>query len=262
MGATEPLPLAARVNGSPTGANLAKRYLEEHVAVRLKPTTQERVRIVLRRHILPALGKAPLMAAERAQVVEPQYKLCDRPVTANKAVKVLAHMYPLSEGWGIPPEACNPCRPVEKYPERRRERFLSDAEFARLGRALDEAVESGSASPTAAAAIDLLMLTGGGKSEVLTLRCTDVDLEAGEIRLADSKTGAKIVHLGDPAIAVLRDLAHEDGNPWVITSPKPGEPLSDVYDQWHRIRCRAGIKDVRLHDLRHNCASLPYSLAA
>ena len=187
MGATEPLPLAARVNGSPTGANLAKRYLEEHVAVRLNPTTQERVRIVLRRHILPALGKAPLMAAERAQVVEPQYKLCDRPVTANKAVKVLAHMYPLSEGWGIPPEGCNPCRPVEKYPERRRERFLSDAEFARLGRALDEAVESGSASPTAAAAIDLLMLTGGGKSEVLTLRCTDVDLEAGEIRLADSK---------------------------------------------------------------------------
>ena len=94
MGATEPLPLAARVNGSPTGANLAKRYLEEHVAVRLKPTTQERVRIVLRRHILPALCKARLMAVERAQVVEPQYKLCDRPVTANKVVKVLAHMYP------------------------------------------------------------------------------------------------------------------------------------------------------------------------
>ena len=34
------------------------------------------------------------MAVERAQVVEPQYKLCDRPVTANKVVKVLAHMYP------------------------------------------------------------------------------------------------------------------------------------------------------------------------
>ena len=75
------------------------------------------------------------------------------------------------------------------------------------------------------------------------------------MRLRDTKTGAKIVHLGDPAIKVLRDLAREDSNPWVITSPKPGEALSDVYDQWHRIRCRAGIKDVRLHDLRHSYAS-------
>ena len=75
------------------------------------------------------------------------------------------------------------------------------------------------------------------------------------MQLRDAKTGAKIVHLGDPAIEVLRDIEREDGNPWVITSPKPGEALSDVYDQWHRIRCRAGIKDVRLHDLRHSYAS-------
>ena len=84
---------------------------------------------------------------------------------------------------------------------------------------------------------------------------TDVDRTAGELRLPNAKTGAKIVHLGDPAIPVLRDLAREDGNPWGITSPKPGEPLSDVYDQWHRIRCRAGIKDLRLHGLRHSYAS-------
>ena len=54
---------------------------------------------------------------------------------------------------------------------------------------------------------------------------------------------------------MLQGLSREDGNPWVITSPKPGEALSDVYDQLHRIRCRAGIKDVRLHDLRHSHAS-------
>ena len=105
------------------------------------------------------------------------------------------------------------------------------------------------------AAIRLLMLTGCRKAEILTLRWEYVDLDRGELRLPDSKTGAKIVHLGDPAIAVLRGIEREDGNPWVITSPKPGEPLSDVYDQWHRIRCRTGIKDVRLHDLRHSYAS-------
>ena len=140
-----PLPLAARVNGGPTVADLAERYLVEYVAVRLKPTTQERVRIVLRRHILPDLGKMLLLTVERSQVVELQQRLCDRPVTANKAVKILSHMYRLGEGWGLVPEGCNPCRSVEKYPERRRERFLTDAEFARLGRALDEAVDSGTA---------------------------------------------------------------------------------------------------------------------
>ena len=51
-----PLPLAARLNGGPTVADLAERYLEEHVEARLKPRTQTSVRGVLRRHILPALG--------------------------------------------------------------------------------------------------------------------------------------------------------------------------------------------------------------
>ena len=69
-----------------------------------------------------------------------------------------------------------------------------------------------------------------------------------------------IVHVSDPAIAVLRGLAREDGNPWVITGAKLGEALSDVYGQWHRIRCRARIKDVRLHNLRHSFASRALAL--
>ena len=171
-----PLPLAARLNGGPTVSDLALQYLEEHVEVRLKPKTQVRVRGVLSDHILPAIGKVPLAAAERSHVIELQQKLSAHPVTANKAVKVLSHMYRLGEGWGLVPEGCNPCRSVEKFPERRRERFLTDTEFARLGQVLDEVVGSGSTSPTAAAAIRLLMLTGCRKSEILTLRWTDVDL--------------------------------------------------------------------------------------
>ena len=75
------------------------------------------------------------------------------------------------------------------------------------------------------------MLTGCRKSEILSLRWEHVDLERGELRLPDSKTGAKIVHLGNPAIVVLRCIDREDGNPWVIAGAKQGEALSDVYDQ-------------------------------
>ena len=257
-----PLPLAARANGGPTVADLAARYLEEHVEVRLKPNTQRQVRGVLHRHILPALGKMPLVAIERAQVVDLQQKLCDRPVTANRAVKVLSHMYRLGEGWGMVPEGCNPCRSVERYPERRRERFLTDAEFARLGRVLDEAVDSGSASPIAVAAIRLLMLTGCRKNEILTLRWTDVDLEAGELHLGDAKAGPRTVHLPPTAVRLLKTLPRREGCPWVF----PGEDREGRFSGggldhvWQTVRTHAELEDVRLHDLRHSFASRALAL--
>ena len=257
-----PLPLAARVNGGPTLADLAAHYLEEHVEVKLKPNTQRQARGVLHRHILPALGKMPLVAIERAQVVDLQQKLCDRPVTANRAVKVLSHMYRLGEGWGMVPEGCDPCRSVEKYPERRRERFLTDAEFARLGRVLSEAVDSCSASPIAVAAIRLLMLTGGRKSEILTLRWTDVDLEAGELHLADAKAGPRAVQLPPTAVRLLEALPRREDCRWVF----PGEDREGrfsgggLHHVWQTVRTNAELEDVRLHDLRHSFASRALAL--
>ena len=257
-----PLPLAARLNGGPTVSDLALQYLEEHVEVRLKPKTQVRVRGVLSSHILPALGKAPVAAAERSHVIELQQKLSAHPVTANKAVKVLSHMYRLGEGWGLVPEGCNPCRSVEKFPERRRERFLTDTEFARLGQVLDEAVGSGSTSPTAAAAIRLLMLTGCRKSEILTLRWTDVDLEAGELKLADAKSGPRAVQLPPTAVRLLESLPRRKDSPWVF----PGKDRDGRYSgggldhAWQTVRARAGLEDVRLHDLRHSFASRALAL--
>ena len=71
----------------------------------------------------------------------------------------------------------------------------------RVGQVLDEALDSGRASPRAVAAIRLLMLTGCRKSEVLTLRWTDVDLEAGELSLGDGKTGPRMVPLEATVVA-------------------------------------------------------------
>ncbi|MYG52186.1 MAG: tyrosine-type recombinase/integrase [Rhodospirillaceae bacterium] len=259
-----PLPLAARAraNGSPTVANLAARYLEDHVEVRLKPRTQVKTRGVLRRHILPALGKMPVEAVERRHAVELHRGLSDRPVTANRAIKTLSHMYRLGEGWGLVPAGCNPCRSIEKYPERGRERFLTDAEFARLGRVLDEAVDAGTVPPEAAAAIRLLMLTGCRKGEVLALRWTDVDLDAGELRLPDAKSGPRAVQLPPPAVRLLEDLPHRAGSPWVF----PGRDRDGHYSAggldraWYAVREAAKLEDVRIHDLRHSFASRALAL--
>ena len=257
-----PLPLAARFNGGPTVADLAERYVEEHVLVRIKPGTQFRVRGMLHNHILPALGRLPLEAVEPSHVSEFHQGLSDRPVTANKCVKVLSHMYRLAAGWGMVPEGFNPCRSVEKYPERSRERFLTDAEFTRLGRVLDEAVDSGSAPLTAVTAIRLLMLTGCRKNEILTLRWADVDLDAGELRLADGKTGPRTVQLPPTAVALLDALPRRDDSPWVF----PGNDRDGRYSgggldhAWRTVRAAAGLEDVRIHDLRHSFASRALAL--
>ena len=87
-------------------------------------------------------------------------------------------------------------------------------------------------------------------------------LEAHELRLADSKTGPRTISLSVEAAEVLAAIPKVPGNPWVIPGARPGQRLSSIFEPWSRVRARAGLDDVRIHDLRHSCASLPYSLAA
>ena len=167
-------------------------------------------------------------------------------------------MFSLAEAWGMAPEGANPCRGVRKYRERRRERFLSPDEYRRLGAMLAEA--EGRASPHALAALRLLMLTGCRLGEILTLRWDDVDRAAGEFRLRDGKTGARMVPLTPTAEAVLDGIPREPGNPWVIAGRAPGTRLASLTAEWYRIRARAGLGDVRIHDLRHSFASRALAL--
>ena len=105
-----------------------------------------------------------------------------------------------------------------------------------------------------------MLLTGCRKSEILGLRWEDVALEEAELRLADSKTGARVVSLSGPAVKLLAGLPHTPGNPWVIPGRKPGTHLRKLDDAWQAVRSRAGLDGVRLHDLRHSFASRALAL--
>ena len=83
----------------------------------------------------------------------------------------------------------------------------------------------------------------------------DVDLAAGEFRLRDGKTGARMVPLTPTVEAVLAEIARAPGNPWVVAGKKPDSRLTSITADWYRLRERAGLDDVRIHDLRHSFAS-------
>ena len=192
---------------------------------------------------------------QRSDIAALHHDMRDTPYQANRTLGVLSKMFNLAELWDIRPDGTNPCRHVKRFREEKRERFLSDIEYQRLGAALKEIEVDGSETAPAIAAVRLLMLTGCRLSEIQKLRWQHVDLGAGELRLPDTKTGAKVVYLGDPAIAVLERIDRRDGNPWVIAGRKPESHLTDLQHPWRRIRARADLDDVRIHDLRHSFAS-------
>lgn len=173
--------------------------------------------------------------------------------TATRTVGLLGSLISFAVRRKMRPD--NPVHGMPRYKDRRRERFLTNEEFARLGAALAEAARNGE-HPSAVAAIRLLALTGCRKSEIVTLQWRDFDRSAGCLRLPDSKTGARVVYLGAAALQELSKLKPAEGNPYVLPGRKPGLPFIGVPHVWQRIRKAAGLPDVRLHDLRHSFASV------
>ncbi len=251
--------LAAPPGGAATVAEIARRYLRGHVELRCKPATEAQYRVAIDRHILPALGALPVAAIGRAEAAALQHRLADRPAAANQAVAVLARLIDHAADWGLAAGE-NPARAIPKYRARRRERFLTDAEFRRLGAALDGLEAGGGLAAGAAAAIRLLALTGCRRNEILRLRWDEVRADAMELALRDTKTGPRTVPLSPEAAAILARLPRVAKNPYVVPGRKTGAPLSGIFLQWRRVRGQAGLDDVRLHDLRHSFASRALAL--
>ena len=235
---------------SPTVAQLAERFLEEYVPVHCKARTQIEYRHAVNRYILPALGSVRVVALTREEVAALHQELKDKPYQANRTLGVLSKMMNLAEAWNLRPDRSNPCYHVRKYKEGKRERFLTEEELQRLGKALDEEEALARAAVTA---YRLLLYTGARLSEIQTLKWEHI--RGNRIHLPDSKTGAKTIPLNGPALEVLAKAERVEGNPYVIVGTREGACLQDLQKPWRRVRKAAGLEDVRIHDLRHTFAS-------
>jgi integrase len=239
--------------GAPSLAEVCGRFLEEYVDKRCKAATRRDYRRVLERYVIPSLGALKAADVQRRHVAELHRQMGRIPYQANRALKVLSKLFNLAEVWGVRPDGSNPCRHVQRYREEQRERFLSEEEIQRLGAVLDQAEREGTQPRAAIAALRLLMFTGCRLGEIQTLRWDDV--QADHLALPDSKTGAKRVILGQAAIDELARIPHLKNNPFVITGRKSGAHLADLQHPWRRLRAKANLEEVRIHDLRHSFAS-------
>ena len=251
----DPRDADARREAEPSMADLGRRFLEEYVPVHCKPSTREEYRRSVRLFVDPVIGELRVPEVQRKDIAALHHGLRDKPYQANRTLGVLSKMFSLAEVWGWRPDGSNPCRHVKRYKEHKRERFLSPEETERLGQVLRDAEEE---MPSAVAAFRLLLLTGCRMSEIRDLRWEYVKNDC--IELPDAKTGGRVVPLGPEARAVLSALPRQDDNPWVIGGKLPGSHLTDLQRPWRRIRERAGLEDVRIHDLRHSFASRALAL--
>lgn len=239
---------------APTIAGLCDRFLDEYVDQHCKPTTARDYRSIIRRFIRPKLGPIAIAEVTRADVVAFHNGLRATPYQANRAASMLSKLFNLAEDWGLRPAGSNPARRIKKFREEEKKRYLSDEEQMHLGETLAEALEDGSESIYAVSAILLLIYTGCRLSEILTLRWDYVT--AHHLELPDSKTGRRRIPLPREAFDILSELPREEGNPYVIVGEVAGERLINLQKPWNRIRKKAGIPDVRMHDLRHTYASV------
>jgi integrase len=220
------------------------------------PVLTEGSRLAFGRDVIsqPALGSIPVDQVSRADVMELHERLAPHRYAANRAIAALSAMLTYAERLEVRAPASNPYRGVERYSEEKRKRPLTRDELARLWQHLDEI--GGRETPWAVAAIKLLVLTGCRKGEILTLNWTDVDRQAGVLRLRDSKTGPRAVVLSALALQVLDEIPKQLENPYVIIGERDGSHLVNLAKPWNRIRRQLGFPDVRIHDLRHTVATM------
>jgi len=209
---------------------------------------------ILRIHILQRFGALHLDEISNQAIADLLSRMRDQGYasgTVNRVLILLRFIFNLARKWGVPGSAENPTAGLKTAPDVCRERFLSQDEVQRLLAALDA-----DENRVAASAIKMLLLTGARRNEVTYAKWEHVNWGKRTLLVPRAKSGRpRSIHLNSAALDLLRAIERTDENPFIFPSPVTGRPSPSLHFPWRRIRERAALLDVRLHDLRHSFAS-------
>ncbi|MGD9923719.1 MAG: tyrosine-type recombinase/integrase [Pseudorhodoplanes sp.] len=236
----------------PTLAELVRdRYLPHVKAYKRSWRTDE---TVFRVHILPLLGSKPIDEITGDAIADLVQRMRDKGYasgTTNRVLILIRFIFNLARKWKIAGVRENPTVGLNTAPDVQRDRFLTPEETKRLIASIN-IDENRSAAQT----IMLLLLTGARRNEVSHAKWDYIDWERRTLLVPVSKSGKpRTIALNGHAMALLRSIPRVDGNAYIFPSPITGRPCPSLHFPWTRIKQRAILDDLRLHDLRHSFAS-------
>lgn len=231
----------------PTFGDLTDQYLERH-APRKRSARDDRG--MLKTH-LAVFRTRKLTDLNRNDVARLHAQIGEAaPYRANRVVALLRKMFNLARDWGLY-AGDNPATRIQAFREESRDRFVQPDELPRLFQAIAEEADS-----SVRAVLLTALLTGARRTEVLTMQWDEVSLTRAEWRIPHTKAGRPhLLPLPYALVATLRSLPRMDGNPYVFLGQNGAGHLQNMKRAWDRIRFKAGIHDVRFHDLRRTVGS-------
>lgn len=254
----DPLFEKKKRNQAASFEELSKTYIEEHA----KTKKSGRNDISMIENILnPKIGTIPLRDITREDLA-PIHRQIGKQINertgkpkiyqANRVLALLSKMFEFAVTEGFLPESHpNPAKRIKKFREESRDTWVKPEQLPALAQAIDQEKNT-----IARDGLWLYLLTGLRKSELLTLKWSDIDFQRGEIRLEDTKSGRRhYVPASEAAKAKLESMPRLDGNPYVLPGAIEGNHLVNIDKPWQRVRKAAGLEHVRLHDLRRTVGS-------
>lgn len=252
------------VLGPTIGAFFTEKYLPYIKSYKRSWDTDDSM---MRNHLLSKLGHehmGSLTPSDVAVFVEQMKSEGYAPGTCNRALVLLRYGYTLAVRWKLPGVESNPVKEVKNLSDDNKiERFLTAEQTSRLLAAVRE-------SEMLPYIVMFLLYTGARKREVLDAKWADVDWARKSWRIPKTKSG-KIRHipLSSGALQLLESLKRlatmaggmnsagrgDLACQHIFANPQTGLPYVSFYYSWDAARVRAGLPDLRVHDLRHSFAS-------
>ena len=211
---------------------------------------------VFKNHILPYFGLKNMVEIKKSEIITLHSNMVQKkklaPATANKVLIFISHAFNVAMQLEIKGIEVNPASKIKPYLlNNARERYLTKDEATRLIDAINQTEQNIHLKYI----IPMLILTGARRGEVLKAKHEDFNLNQLCWTIPTSKSGKKRVLPITPQLLELYKSIPKDDTPYLFASAKSKKPYVTIYVSWNSARTRAGLKDLRMHDLRHSFAS-------
>lgn len=236
-------------NAELTFADLFFEYFERHSKPNKKTWTEDAAQF--KTYLEKPLGKKRLSTIDRSGIatIHSNITKAGHSTTANRVKALVSSIF----GWAISAGLwhTNPVTGIKNNKEKSRDRFLQGDELPRFFKALAE-----EENDTIRDYFLISLLTGARRSNVLAMQWSDINFDRREWRIPETKNGLpQTVTLSPEAIEVLCNRQSDATNQYVFPGTGKSGHLVEPKKGWKRILERAGINDLRIHDLRRTLGS-------